>query len=200
VRKFIRFLLSVNFKEIFLILSSVLLRLPLPLLPVQILWINLITDGPPALALASDPYSKDLMKRKPREPKEGIFHGMLLFILAAALLGFLLQIFLFIYWASTEFVSLAKIRTMIFTSVVFFELFFVFNSRSESRSVFKIGIGGNRKLLLAVLLSILLQLMVIYLPALQPAFGTVPLSLGDWALVLTMGLSGLLIVPEIFMR
>ena len=200
IRKFVRLLLSTNLDEILLIAGTTLLRLPLPMLPIQILWVNVVSDGLPALALSFDPYEKDIMERKPRSPKEGIFHGMLLFILAAAMVDFLMEMLLFIYWRNTNFVSLARIRTMIFTSTVLFELFFVFNCRSEKRSVFRINIFQNKKLVLAVALSLMLQLAVIYLPFFQPLFKTVPLNARDWLIILAMSSSGLLILPEIFMR
>lgn len=200
IRKFIRLLLSTNLDEILLVAGATLLGLPLPMLPIQILWLNIVSDGLPALALSFDPYEKDIMQRKPRSPKEGIFHGMLLFVLAAAMIAFLVQMLLFIYWKNTNFVSLKRIRTMIFTSTVLFELFFVFNCRSEKRSVFRINPFENKGLVLAVALSLLLQLAVIYVPFFQPLFETVSLNASDWLIILAMSSSGLLILPEIFMR
>ncbi|MFQ5987318.1 MAG: calcium-translocating P-type ATPase, SERCA-type [Dehalococcoidia bacterium] len=200
IRKFIRLLLSTNLDEILLVASATLLKLPLPILPIQVLWVNVISDGLPALALSFDPYEKDIMQRKPRSPKEGIFHGMLLFVLAAAVVDFLVEMLLLIYWKNTNFVSLERVRTMIFTSTVLFELFFVFNCRSENRSVFRTNIFQNKKLVLAVALSFLLHLAVIYVPFFQPLFKTVPLNASDWLIILAMSSSGLLILPEIFMR
>ncbi len=200
IRKFIRLLLSTNLDEILLIAGTTLLRLPLPMLPIQILWVNIISDGLPALALSFDPYEKDIMERRPRSPKEGIFHGMLLFVLAAAIVDFLAEMLLVIYWRNTHFVSLARIRTIIFTSTVLFELFFVFNCRSEKHSVFRTNIFQNKKLVLAVALSLMLQLAVIYLPFFQPLFRTVSLNASDWLIILAIASSGLLILPEVFMR
>lgn len=200
IRKFIRLLLSTNLDEMLLVATATLLRLPLPILPIQVLWINVISDGLPALALSVDPPDKDIMQRRPRNPKEGIFHGMLWFILAAALLDYLLETLLLIYWKNTQFVSLARLRTIIFTSTVVFELFFVFNCRSEKRSVFRHDLFSNKPLLLASAFSLLLQLAVIYVPFLQPLFETVPLTASDWLLIVGMGASGLLILPEVFMK
>ena len=200
IRKFIRLLLSTNLDEILLVMATTLLGLPLPMLPIQVLWVNIVSDGLPALALSFDPYDKDIMERKPRNPREGIFHGMLLFVLAAAIVDFLAEMVLLIYWRNTSFVSLARIRTIIFTSTVLFELFFVFNCRSEKHSVFKTGFFKNTKLVLAVSISLILQLAVIYLPFLQPLFRTVPLNASDWLIILTIASSGLLILPEVFMR
>jgi len=170
------------------------------MLPIQILWLNVISDGLPALALSFDPYDKDIMERKPRSPTEGVFHGMLLFVLAAAVVAFLAEIVLLVYWRNTNFVSLQRLRTIIFTSTVLFELFFVFNCRSEKRSVFRGGLFGNGKLVLAAVVSLLLQLAVIYIPFLQPLFQTVGLNVSDWLIVLAIASSGLLILPEVFMR
>jgi Ca2+-transporting ATPase len=140
------------------------------------------------------------MERKPRRPNEGIFHGMLLFVLAAATVAFLAGLILLLYWRSTGFVSLQRLRTIIFTSTVMFELFFVFNCRSETRSVFRSNIFENKQLVLAVAVSFVLQLAVIYVPPLQPLFKTVPLNGSDWLIVLAIASSGLLILPEVLMR
>ncbi len=198
IRKFVRFLLCTNFDEIALIGVSILVGLPLPLSPLQILWVNLVTDGLPALALTTDPYEPGLMKRKPRNPRSSILHGMLLFIFVAALLDFISGMFVFV-WGITSIGDIEKVRTMVFTVTVFYELFFVFNCRSEKHSVFKTGIFGNKKLLIAVILSIALQVSVIYLPALQVVFKTVPLNLQEWLIIILLSATGLLVLPEIFM-
>jgi Ca2+-transporting ATPase len=200
IRKFIRLLLSTNLDEILLVASAILLRLPVPMLPIQVLWLNVVSDGLPALALSFDPYEKDIMERKPRSRNEGIFHGMLLFVLAAATVAFLAGLMLLLYWRSTDFVSLQRLRTIIFTSTVMFELFFVFNCRSETRSVFRSDIFENKRLVWAVAVSFVLQLAVLYVPFLQPLFKTVPLSGSDWLIVLAIASSGLLILPEVLMR
>lgn len=200
IRKFIRLLLSTNLDEILLVAVTTLLGLPLPILPIQVLWVNVVSDGLPALALSFDPHEKDLMQRKPRNPNEGIFHGMLLFVLAAALVDFLAEMVVLIYWRNTAFVSLERLRTIIFTSTVMFELFFVFNCRSEKRSVFRNNPLGNRPLVLAVIVSVALQLAVVYVPFLQPLFKTVPLNVSDWLIILAIATSGLFILPEVLMR
>ena len=200
IRKFIRLLLSTNLDEILLVATATLLKLPLPMLPIQILLVNIVSDGLPALALSFDAYDDDIMERKPRSPKEGIFHGMLLFILAAAVIDFVGEILLLIYWRNTGFASVEKIRTMILTSTILFELFLVFNCRSENRSIFRTNPFQNKLLVLAVVLSFVLQLMVIYLPFLQTVFKTVPLGMSDWLIILAISSTGLLILPEVFMR
>jgi len=200
IRKFIRLLLSTNLDEILMVAATTLMGLPLPMLPIQVLWVNVISDGLPALALSFDPAEKDVMRRKPRSPKEGIFHHLVPFILAAAAVDFMAEMVLVVYWDNTGFVSLERLRTMIFTSTVLFELFFVFNCRSESHSVFRKNPFGNRLLVLAVMLSLLCQLAVIYWRPLGDLFETVPLNGSDWLIILAMSLTGLLILPEVFIR
>ena len=200
IRKFIRLMLSTNVDEILLVAATTLMGLPLPFLPMQILWVNIVSDGLPALALSFDRYDEGIMRRKPRSPKEGIFHGMVLFILAAAIADFLVEMALLLYWRNTAFVELARVRTIIFTETVLFELFFVYNCRSETRSVFRTNPFENMFLAGAVILSLLLQLAVIYVPFLQSLFKTVPLNGSDWLIVLAMSAVGLLILPEIFMN
>ncbi|MCS7105805.1 MAG: calcium-translocating P-type ATPase, PMCA-type [Candidatus Aenigmarchaeota archaeon] len=210
IRKFVRFLLSVNFAEIFLVLSAIILSVVgliektiLPLLPLQILWINLLTDGLPALALSVDPYDPEVMMRKPRSKKEGILHRLLPIILAASILSLLLYLGIFIFglkmFGTDEF-GITKTRTMIFTFIVFFELFFVFNCRSEKHSVFKLGIMGNKKLIIAVIISAVLQIMVVYVPFFQVIFSTVPLTLFELLLIISLSASALLILPEVFIK
>jgi Ca2+-transporting ATPase len=200
IRKFIRLLLSTNLDEILLVAGATLLGLPLPMLPIQVLWLNIVSDGLPALALSVDPYDPDIMEREPRDPNEGIFHGMLLFIVAAGVAAFLGGMVLLLIWRNTGFVSLRRLRTIIFTSMVMFELLFVFNCRSEKYSVFRLNPFRNLALVFAVAVSFVLQLAVLYVPFLQPLFETVPLTAWDWVIVLVIASSGLLIVPEIFMR
>ena len=200
IRKFIRLLLSTNLDEMLLVATATLLRLPLPMLPIQVLWINVVSDGLPALALSVDPREKDIMERKPRNPKEGIFHGMLWFIVAAALVDYAVETLLLLYWKNTSFVSIERLRTIIFTSTIIFELFFVFNCRSEKHSIFRNNPFSNKPLVLASITSLLLQIAVIYVPSLQALFKTVPLTASDWLLVVAMGASGLLVLPEVFMR
>jgi len=200
IRKFIRLMLSTNVDEILLVAATTLLGLPLPMLPMQVLWVNIVSDGLPALALSFDPHSKGIMQRKPRNPKEGIFHGMVLFIMAAALIDFVVEIILILYWKNTNFVDIARLRTIILTETVLFELFFVFNCRSETHSVFRLNPFENLYLVGAAVLTLLLQLAVIYVPFLQSLFETVPLTGSDWLIVMAISVTGLLVLPEVFMR
>lgn len=183
IRKFVRYLLSCNLGEVLTMLGALVVGLPLPLVPIQILWMNLVTDGLPALALAVDPAAPDLMRRPPRPPEESLFAGGL----AAKILGGGFQIalgtlavFLFALWAGRGDVVAA--RTMAFTTLVFFQLFYVFICRAENAADLT-GMVANRYLDLAVLLSAVMQVLVVQWFPLQVLFHTVPLRPWQWALI-----------------
>jgi Ca2+-transporting ATPase len=196
IRKFIRFLIALNFTELLLIGSFALIGLPIPLLPVMILWLNLVTDGPPAMALSVDPPNDDVMQRPPRSPKEGILHGNLKFILASTFIQLLVEIVAF-WWGFSVQVSLDKARTLVFAVACFYELVVIWNCRSESRHAFRVGFLNNKALLVATFISVLSTLAVIYTPALQFLFQTVFLDLTDLAVVAILSLSGFILVPEL---
>jgi len=199
IRKFIRFLLALNFTELVLIGSFALIGLPIPLLPAMILWLNLVTDGPPAVALSMDPPAEDVMQRPPRSPKEGIMHGMLIFILASSLIQLIAEIGVF-WWGFGVAGSVEKARTMVFLVACFFELVVVWNCRSESRNAFRVGFLTNKPLLIAVMISVFSTLAVIYVPPLPAMFQTVPLDLLEWTVVILFSSLGFLVVPEVFMK
>ena len=184
IRKFIRYLLGCNVGEVLTMFLATLIGLPLPLLPIQILWMNLVTDGLPAIALSVDPGDLDIMERQPRSPREGIFaRGLHLRIAAqGALIGMctLLVFALELLWGSG---TLDSARTMAFTTLVLSQLLFVFQCRSEEHRVWEMGIFDNLWLVGAVCFSIAMHLGVIYVPAMQPIFKTVALSWGQWAVV-----------------
>ena len=184
IRKFIRYLLGCNVGEVLTMLLAALIGLPLPLLPIQILWMNLVTDGLPAIALSVDPGDQDIMERPPRPPKEGIFARGLHVRIAAqgTLIGMctLLVFILELFWGTG---SLDSARTMAFTTLVLSQLLFVFQCRSEEHRVWEVGIFGNPWLMGAVCLSIAMHMGVVYIPIIQPIFKTVALSWGQWAVV-----------------
>ncbi|MBI3413057.1 MAG: calcium-translocating P-type ATPase, SERCA-type [Candidatus Aenigmarchaeota archaeon] len=177
IRKFVFYLLSCNVGEVFTILfaivlgSTIMKDLPLPLVAVQILWMNLLTDGLPALALGMQPVEKDIMERKPRNRNEELVDRKTIFnIVFVGLIISAGTLHMF-----TSFISdLHKAQTVAFTTIVFFQLFHALNSQSE-KSILKSG-APNMYLLLAIFLSFILQLAVIYLPVLGPIFETIPLS------------------------
>jgi len=194
IKKFVRYLLASNFGEILIIATTLLIGFPLPLLPLQILWINLVTDGLPALALTVDPKEKGIMNRRPT--REFLNKSVALIVVA----GILSAIISLIVFSQILSQGLEKARTMVFTTLVAFELLLVFNARSERKSVFRNNPLTNKMLILAVASSFVLQLLVIYLPVLQLIFGTVALTLNDWIMVLGFSSLALLVVPEVFIR
>ncbi len=189
IKKYLMFLLSCNAGEIMIMLIAGLVGLPLPVVAIQLLWINLTTDGFPALALAIDPPDPDIMERPPRDPKEGVFTpGVLVGIAVVAVMmpATILPVFL---WRART-VELIEAQTVAFTMITLFEICRVFSCRSERHSIFKLGLFTNRWLVYAAITSILMQMAVVYLPPLQSAFNTVPLGPLDWALVLPLSLTG----------
>jgi len=194
IRKFSFFLLRCNFDELVVIGSFALLGLELPLTAGMILWLNLVTDGGPAVALSMDPPAEDVMKRPPRDPNEGILHGRLASILATFVTQFLGTALLFYIYHYIFGASLGEARTIAFTQATFQELFIVWNCRSETKNAFKVGFTNNKFLLISVVFSALATVAIPY----TGLFNTVPLTLADWAVVIPVSLSGLLILPEVF--
>ena len=217
IRKFVRFLLAANFDEIFLIFTMVMLGLPLPLTPIQILWLNLATDGFPALALGVDPAEEGVMERPPRKPGEKMMNrGMIQFVIVAGFVAFASSAFVFLWTLSTyggwipgltgppvDWTDglwsgvLTHARTAAFAGVVTFELMFVWNCRNEYKPVWKTRITNSRALIAAVLLSVFLTLVTIYVPFMWPLFETMPLQPVDWAVIILTCIPGLLIPPHI---
>lgn len=188
IRKFIRYLLASNVGEILVMLFAVMLKMPLPLVPVQILWVNLVTDGLPAMALGMDTSEEDVMKRKPRNPREGIFaRGLGYKIVSRGILIGLVSLIAFLFAYHNDPDNLTYARTMTFTTLVMAQLIHVFECRSE-KSIFARNPFENKYLLFAVLSSVLLLLIVVYWPPLQPIFHTTALGVLDWLIVLVLSL------------
>ncbi|QDI90575.1 calcium-translocating P-type ATPase, SERCA-type [Salicibibacter halophilus] len=190
IRKFIRYMLASNVGEILVMLFALLLGLPLPLVAIQILWINLVTDGLPAMALGVDKAESDVMKRNPRNPREGIFaRGLGTKVMTRGLLIGLVSLAAFVITLyGTGIPELTHAQTVAFATLVMAQLIHVFDCRSEY-SVFHRSPFENKPLLWAVLSSVVLLLIVIYVPVLQPIFYTTALGLYDWLLIL--GLSAI---------
>jgi Ca2+-transporting ATPase len=234
VRKYARFLMACNFDEVLVIGSFALLGgifgdklFPLPLIPAMLLWINLVTDGAPAVALSVDPPDEDVMKRKPRKPNEGILHGMILFIIVSfilqstgTILVFSLEYYVFpgtwmsdakYNWLSlplndpnreqSRLRALDEARTVAFVQAALFELFVVWNCRSEKHSFWKMGrkIFKNKFFVIAEIISIGVTLWICYIPVTQQMFHIVPLTLADLAYVLGISAWGFFVLPELFM-
>lgn len=186
IRKFIRYLLASNVGEILVMLLAMLFAYPLPLVPVQILWVNLVTDGLPAMALGLDQPEENVMRRKPRDPKEGIFsRGLGSKILSRGILIGVVSLIGFILVYDSELNNLTHARTIAFTTLVMAQLIHVFDCRSEN-SIFNRNPFENIFLVFAVLSSLLLMLVVIYWEKLQPIFHTTSLSGMDWLLIISL--------------
>ena len=179
IRKFIRYALTGNSGEIWVLLLAPLLGLPMPLLPIHILWVNLVTDGLPGLALAAEPAERGVMQRPPRPPGESVFaHGLWQHALWVGLLIGGLCIGLQA-WALTQ--ADRPWQTMVYTALTLAQLAHLLAIRSERESLFTQGLMSNRPLLAAVLLALLLQLATVYVPWLQPVFRTQALSPAELA-------------------
>jgi len=194
IRKTVHYLLSCNSSELLAIFAAIVLGLPSPLVALQILWINLVTDGLPALALGVDPPEAGIMDRHPRAPRAGIFAGKMGYYIArqGLLIGALA---LFAFWLGCQGQSelLPRARTMAFGTLALAQIVHSFNVRSLQFSLFRIGPASNRFLVGAGLFSVGLQLLAMLLPPLQKIFKTVPLGVEGWLIV-----AGLSLVPLLF--
>jgi len=182
-KKYLMYLLSSNIGEIGLMAGAALLGLPLPLTAVQILYVNLATDGLPALALAVDPPEKDLMKRKPRNPRTSIFtRPVVTLMVLGGLWSTLINLGLFV-WAQNSGRSLEEAMTMTFVSLVLIQFFKAYNFRSDRLSVLNKPFA-NKWLNLSVGWELILLVLIVYVPFLHEAFSTYALPLVDWLIVL----------------
>src|SRR5690606_18348267 len=202
IRAFTRYLLSANAGEVLTVFAAVMLAGPLglapdgalflPLLPAQILWIYLVTDGPPALALGMSPARPEQMRRPPRPPEEPVIHRPMWFLIGTVgvviMLGTLFVLDAYLPGGLVHFMGAGDAgayayryaRTAAFTTLLMFEIFDVFNCLSQTESVFRSDVHRHPWLLGAVALSLLLHVAVVYWAPLQAAFGTVPLAPRDW--------------------
>ena len=193
IKKFIQYLLSCNLGEILTIFCAILIGLPRPLIPIQILWVNLVTDGLPALALGLDPAEEGLMNAKPRDPDEAIFSGKMglnifsqgIFIGAITLIAFI---------AGINHYSLEIGQTMAFATLSFSQLWQSLNSRSSRWSLLKLGLFTNRYLILAIFISGGLQLGVMLIPAFQQIFRVANLNAYQWLTVFLLSFSPIIYV------
>ena len=185
IRKFIKYTMTSNSGEIWTIFLAPFFGLPIPLLPIHILWINLVTDGLPGLALAVEPVEKGAMQRPPRHPKESIFaHGLGIHIIWVGLLMGFVSIFAQAWSIQT---GIANWQTMVFTVLCLSQMGHVLAIRSETESLFSQGFFTNKPLVGAFLVTFVLQMATIYVPFLNPIFKTAPLTLFE--LGFSLGLS-----------
>jgi Ca2+-transporting ATPase len=188
IRKFLVYLLSANLGEILLMAAAILLGpflgLPaglVPLVAVQILYVNLASDGFPALALSVDPPDKDIMKRKPRRSNESLFNKWTVtYMVLAGIWTGAITLGVFV-WATRSGRPFAEVQSMTFVTLILIEFFNAFNCRSLERSLFAVGVFSNKWLILAIAWELVLLGLIVYIPALQDPFKTHPLTLEDWA-------------------
>ena len=193
IKKFIHYLISCNLGEIVTIAGAIFIGLPYPLIPIQILWVNLVTDGPPALALGLDPAEKDIMQIPPRDPNKGIFSGKMGFnIFSQGIFIGLLSLSAF--YIGISFYSLEIARTMAFATLSFSQLAQSLNARSQKFSIFRIGLFTNLYLIMAISISGILQFLVMIIPSLQFIFKTVWLDLNQWWIVVILSLAPIIYV------
>ena len=213
VTKYIRLMLAANFDEFIEITIVTLLGLPLPFLPIHILWVNLVTDGLPAVALSIDPPDPNLMKYPPRDPNEGLLTRFWRFIVFAALVDFISDFIPFLYTYMTVLaqemtlhgvesiameVAATQARTVAFTSIVFFEFILAYQCRSETLHIFSMGWKGlteNKMLFVSIVVSLAMQMAIIYVPALNTMFRVAPLTPFQLLLCFLGSLTAFLIIP-----
>jgi Ca2+-transporting ATPase len=187
IKKFILYLLTSNIAEVGVVALSTILRFPVPLTPVQLLWINLVTDGPPAVALALDPPAKDIMLRKPEGKHKSIISKRITHrIICVSALMIILLMFL-VYISAYD---VAYLSTMVFTALVMFETIRVISVRKE----FGQPLLNNKMVIVALVLALMLQICIIYVPIPGNPFNVVPLELSDWAILIL--LSGVLFIAD----
>jgi len=183
IKKFIKFLLTANAIETPLIITAILLGIPMPIMPLHILWINFVTDSLPAMTLGIEPGAKNIMKRKPRTPKEHILKGIVPFILFASFIGYVFALIIFIWLYDSKLNNLIFAQTICFTFIVIYKLFLTFSCRSSEQTIFQLGFLTNKKMVWAVLFSFILQLIIIYIPFMQTIFQTTTLNIFNWLTV-----------------
>jgi Ca2+-transporting ATPase len=187
IRKTLVYLLSGNAAELMVMLTAALVGLPLPLLPLHLLWINVVTDGLPALALVVDPPEDDVLDRPPRHPDEPMLgRPQWQFIVTTGLVQATATLTVFVWALNTR--DLVEARNLAFSALVFGELFRAFAARSTTRLFWEVGAFTNVRLLGVVVFSVLLQLGIHHIPAAQVVFEVGPLSAADCALTLLVAL------------
>jgi len=195
IRRSVFYLLSTNMGELFTWIMAIVAGIPLPVVAVQILWINLVTDGVCTIPLGLEPKHRNVLAEPPRRQKAGIVYSGMLWRIAFIALFMSIGTFFIFRWELPR-VGLEEARTIAFSMLVAFQWFNALNARSDQQSLFRLGLLSNRLLLGGIGLAILLQAMVIYAPPFQKLFYTVPLSLEDWGVVVLMA-SGIFVVEEV---
>jgi len=206
IKKYLTFLLSCNVGEVLIMLVAGLMGMPLPLLAIHLLWVNLTTDGLPALALSVDPSDPDIMEQPPRDPKSSIFSKNMLITIGAigvAMAATMIPMFIWKVtsgggsWRDPYNPLIPEAQTMVLCTMVLFELFTVLACRSEIHSFFKLGPLGNKWLIYANITSLALLMGVLYIPALNGPFHVVHMGAEDWIWIVPVSLSGFVVVEMV---
>ena len=194
ISKSVRYLITCNIGELLAVFTAVILGLKSPLEPLQILWMNLATDGLPALALGVDPKEPGVMERKPRDPNENIINrNSLAGILEMGV--FMAFATVVIFWLYHDAHGIEYARSMAFTTIVFIQIAFAFSVRSQKHALWEVGFFSNKTMILAALVAVALQLAILYTPFFESIFSTKPLLYGDLALAFAIASLGF-IIPE----
>ena len=188
IKKFVGYLLSCNIGEVLIVLISILLNLPVPFLPIQLLWLNLVTDSFPALALGVEPGDTDIMDRDPRNPQEPLLDKQLKITVIVQSLAItvstLVAYFIGLKWHGTEGLGLEYARTMAFATLIMSELLRAYSARSITDTIFKIGPFSNKKLVYATIFSFILMVVVMYVPGIRDVFGLDNIGIMEWIVIL----------------
>jgi P-type Ca2+ transporter type 2C len=206
IKKYLIYLLSANVGEVLIMFIAGVVGMPLPLVAIHLLWVNLTTDGFPALALSVDPHDPDIMEQPPRDPKSGIFSPQMLItitVIGVVMAATIIPMFIWKLtseggsWHDSLNPLLPEAQTMVLGTLVLFELFLTFACRSEIHSIFKLGFLSNKWLLIANVSSLALLLIVMEIPLLEGPFHLVPLTLDDWLVMAPISISGFVTVEII---
>lgn len=190
IRKFIRYLLSCNIGEVLTMFFGIILGFPVPLLPIQILLINLATDGLPAIALSVEPAERDIMLRSPRKLNSSVFSDGLggIIVVRGIFIGFsTLAVFASVLHFTADTVMA---RTAAFVTLILTQLIHVYECKSEKKTILQISLFNNKYLVAATTISALMMLAAVYLPFAKNVFGTVPLTFREWTLIIGFTLLG----------
>lgn len=194
IKNYVKYTLSSNLSEVMVIFLSIIFNWPLPLTAIQILWVNLLTDGFPAIALVSNKADKNIMNYKPRSKKESIITNYDTWIMLSIMIIMTIACLGMFYKYDFE-LNLQHAQTVIFTVLIITQMFNALNASSETESVFKKGLFSNVYLILAIILSIFMQISIIYIPILATIFKIIPLTVMDWVYIIIVS-SSVLIVGE----
>ncbi len=196
IKKFVFFLLSCNIGEILLVFISIIIGWEVPLVPIQLLWLNLVTDSFPAMALGVENAEPGIMNQPPRDTKEPILDRSMMTGIVFQAIAISIASLLSYYWAMKMYGvgrGLVHARSVVFTTLIVSELLRAFSSRSQTCTLFKIGLFSNMRMVQAVFTSFVLTAIVLYIPVLNGIFDVMPLTLRDWEVVITFAFIPMLV-------